>query len=290
MKKFICTSDLHLRVSKPRCRPMDEDWMERQKSVLEQIVNHANKYNCPLYVLGDIFNTINDVDWALMNMAIGAFTSVKEGTFILVGNHDAKWKSLELLYQSPIGVLLQSVKHLREKENAYDFEEEKKSEKKSEWNKEQVELFIHRLVFESKKEMPIDGLGDTAQSLLEEFPGIKTIYAGDTHKGFIYKDKKGRRVVVPGCPIRQTADLLNYTPHILSVEGGEITEIVINDGAIVNDYLIQQAERESRVGVVIESLKNQSGFSLDFIENCHKALLEGELEGDVKKYILGKIG
>jgi hypothetical protein len=211
-----------------------------------------------------------------------------KGTYILAGNHDLKYHSLQLENESPIGVLLNTkgIVRLRDVEDkAFDFGTEKASGPGM--------YFIHRLVFPNAKARPVPDAGITAEELLEEFPEASYIFAGDYHNGFIYEQEE-RVVVVPGTPIRQSADLIDYKPSVFYVSPGTagkvgIEKIRIDDGEVVADYLEEAAARDDRVAGMLEVLKNEKGYTLDFIENCRRAAKNENLPRAVRDYVMERI-
>jgi len=271
--KSIITADLHLRPDRPRCR-IDDDWLGFQEATIKFIVEEANKRNCLLSIIGDVFGKESpNVPNYITAMFLRYMLQVKKGVRLLAGNHDLPYHSWENVNSSSFGIVNSiigdKIKYFDDLGSWAHFNEEPESP-------DQEIQFLHRLVFENLKSLPPNVKACTAQDLLNEFPNAKWIFTGDMHKHFHY-EKKGRHVINPGCIIRQASDFINYKPIIYYVdtEKNIVEEIELPDVNIklVDDsYIKIEEERENRVGAFVEGVKKSGKISLSFIDNINVAL------------------
>ena len=274
--KFICTSDWHIRATRPRCR-VDEDWIETQKKTLNQIAEIAEKNQCNVYCVGDVFNSNSDVSFECIKMIQDFSNRLSESELkfgILAGNHDLPYHNSENLNKSAIGVLLDSwnIDYIRFIENsvsASNFDEQD--------NKESKYVFKHTLVFPDAKSIPPNFDGTTAKELLSEFPKAEWIFTGDYHHSFHY-EKNGRHVVNPGCILRQASDMKDYQPGVYLVDTGknlvEFIPLKDSEKLIDDSYITANDEREERIDSFVSKLKNVKSISLNFTENVENSLSE----------------
>jgi DNA repair exonuclease SbcCD nuclease subunit len=287
MSNFIVTADWHLREKLPRCR-VDEDWLSFQESIIKFIIDKANKMSCDVCIVGDIFDSSN-IPSNVLSMFIKECSKIKNTVYLLAGNHDLQYHSMENIDRSSIGVLKNiSSEHNRIKYGMdfygkwADFNDEIKG-------KESGLLFIHRLVFNNSKSIPPNVQAGTAQDMLDEFPKAKYIFLGDNHGSFIY-EKKGRFVINPGSIYRGEVGQKDYKPSVYYVDTDEgiIEQIFLPDtGPMVEDaYILAENEKEERISAFVEKLKKNEVVELDFMKNIEKALLiNKKLDKEIVKVI-----
>ena len=104
--KAIITADWHLRINKPICRK-DEDWYQTQKENIEYVIHHANKKNCNLIIIGDLFNT-TVVSLKIINLFLKCISKLNNNCYINIGNHDIDYGNISHIDNSGIGVILNS--------------------------------------------------------------------------------------------------------------------------------------------------------------------------------------
>ena len=208
--KAIISSDWHIRADRPRCR-IDENWEETQSSVVEEIINICNKYNCPLIITGDLFDTPN-VPARLIVMLIEQFSKINKKVHFLAGNHEMPYHSIDNVENSAIGILNSLAReHNKIVDGMSEYGEWAYFNSKIKGKKTGL-LFIHRLVFENIKSMPPNVNAITAQDLLKEYPDMKYIFVGDNHGTFHY-EKNGKHVINPGTIIKQSINEKSYRCH-----------------------------------------------------------------------------
>jgi DNA repair exonuclease SbcCD nuclease subunit len=275
MARLLISADDHLTNQKPRCR-LDEDWIGFQESIQKEITEIANKKKAILIKMGDIFDTPN-VPAYIVSMFLHYSTRVKEGTRIIIGNHDLPYHSIDSIKNSSIGIINTVIK-IFGNTNKIKYIDDLGS-----WNNFNCEInnpnqelqFIHRLTFPNKKSMPPNTEACTASDLLLEFPNAKYIFTGDNHHSFHY-EKNGRHVINPGCVNRQASDFIDYQPivYFVDTEKEIIEEIPLSDTApMVDDEYIKNAnEKESRIESFVEKIKSSENFGLSFKDNVNEAI------------------
>lgn len=273
--KAIISSDIHIRPDLPRCR-IDSNWEETQRLMIEEIINIANKYNIPLCIVGDLFDS-GSVPDRLINMLLNEFSKINKKVYFIAGNHDLPYHSITNVNNSSIGILISLLSNHKKIEHGmpcgvwHDFN--------CEILGEGTIFFTHRLVFKSLKSIPPNCTGVTAQQLIDEVTEINSkiqwIFTGDNHKNFHYENN-GIHVVNPGCTIRQSVDEISYKPSVFYVDTEkEIVErIYLSDNAeMVDDsYIKNENERDERIGAFIQGIKKSKKVSLSIIENIDKAI------------------
>lgn len=291
--KAIITADWHLRSTRPRCR-LDDDWMATQLSALKQVSALSKKYDCPVIVVGDIFDTAaSDVSFTLLNMIQDWAAKLSQKLYLIAGNHDLQYHDIVNLKKSALGILLGSA-------NVFDNVEIHSSFEKAAWAYNFGEdrnllsakkgylpeiIFLHRLTFPNLNSIPPNVKASTAADLLKEFPGAQYIFTGDYHRHFII-EKKGRYVINPGCLLRQSANEKEYEPQVVYVdtETNFICTHPIEDNTemVTDEYLRDMEQRENRIDAFVELLKTKGSLTLDFIKNVEARIGENkQLETNV---------
>lgn len=286
MKGIIC-ADLHLREDLPRCRK-DEDWILTQENALKQISNICIQKKCDLYLVGDIFHRSSEhrMVYLIQNLA-RELEKNNLCVLYLCGNHDLKYHSSLNMNESAIGLLKGSrncflIKDYLETENvsASNFDEED--------NKNAEIVFKHILCFPDVKSLPPNVDAMTAKEMLSEFPSARFIFLGDYHKSFCY-EKNGRYVINPGCLLRQASDFKDYNPSVFYVDTDknivESFPIIDREELVDDSYILQEQEKEERIEMFANKLKDTKSMSLDYIENVNNAMIENKLSEELKKTI-----
>lgn len=292
--KFVITADWHLRATRPRCRT-DEDWYATQERALGQIREFANEKRCPVLVVGDIYNSLNDTSFYCIQMVQKMAKLTRMGLYILAGNHDLPYHMTENIERSAVGILLRSNKIKKIKDYFetlhYDFNQDinySASNFDEEDNLDAEVVFKHILCFLDLKSLPpnVDAL--TAKDLLNEFPRAKWIFTGDYHRNFHYENN-GRHVVNPGCLLRQAVDMKDYKPGFYFVDTDEnIVEfhLIIDEEQFVDDsYILREKEKEERIEAFANKVGEVESVSLDYVENVNSAILNSDLSDELKETI-----
>ena len=295
--KAIITADWHLRKDKPRCR-LDTDWIETQRSQIMEVSHYANDYSCPVIIVGDIFNK-SVVPEEITNLFIQFCSTVKKGVYIVAGNHDLPYHSMDNVLDSSIGIILTIASKMNSKYlktldemdgivwNHFGQDFIKKDDC--------TIIALHQLVFESVKDMPPNVEASTAQELLDQYPYANYIFTGDMHKSFHYISSDNRHVVNPGHLNRQTADQINDPiVYFVDTEENIVEELAITDLSelVTDEYLKKEAAREDRIEAFIEKVQSTDSVTLSFIDNIEQAIQKNKktLDEDTLKMIEYLIG
>jgi len=291
MPRLVWSSDWHLVDTIPRCR-LDEDWYGFLDRIMKFIVKTANDKNAILGIGGDLFGRRSpNISSYLLSMFIKNVLQVKKGTRILAGNHDEYFHNFDYISKTSFGVLDAFIKgsdnndklsYIDDLGTWLNFNEDIV-------NPGREIVFIHRLVFNSIKNVPPNVQASTAQDLLNEFPKAKMILTGDNHTSFIYK-KNGRMVINPGSIYRGDVSQKDIVPTIyyIDTEKEIVEEIKIpdNEKMVEDSYIIERDMKENRISAFVEKLRNNESVNLDFLENIENGLLANKkLSKDTVKMI-----
>ena len=274
--KGIFTSDWHLRKDRPRCR-LDKDWMETQAKAVRFIIHEANKRKCPIFHNGDLFNSAK-VDPVVSNMLHRELQALIEKMWIIAGNHDLPFHSWDLVHQASIFPFLSGTTTGNTPSvfpGASNFGTEEREEEI---------MFIHQLVFPGF-DLPPESGGISSRELMRKYPSAKWIFTGDNHNGF-HDHYKGQTLVNPGCMLRQSAALKDYTPVCYFVDTEDaIIEIPIPDDEtlITDEYLQKEEEKEARIEAFIEKIQSKTEITLSFKDNMKLAMENKKLSPETVK-------
>lgn len=286
--KILITADWHIRGDRPRCRT-DENWLESQREDVAAVEKVARKHRVDaVWILGDLFHQPRCATEAV-NMVLGALNSLRNvcPVRILPGNHDLPYHDYGNIHACSLGIVFQAGYSELRTDNGDD--EDGYAElstgqgfrtlyatpfgmEDTEGLKEFVNTFwaTHQLTFETEKDRPIEGIGKTAQDLLDMAPGISVIMTGDYHHGYIYR-KNDRCVITPGCLNIQVADMAGYRPRVYILDTitleAEAVYLEGHRGDIVTDYLETERERDERMEKVLSVIGGTEGATLSFTDN-----------------------
>jgi len=286
--KLIITADWHIRTDRPRCR-VDSDWIGTQKKAVQFVFQQAKKRKAKVCLIGDIFDKAND-HFSILKYLLDWIFSSEIDFYILAGNHDCLYHSIEYMDRSLFGSLFSIAES--EKTNilpmmklgcAFHYGQIEESL----YSGQEI-VFLHELIFsDNEKILPNSGYY-LASDLLITFPGAKWIFTGDNHHSFIY-ERNNRYVINPGCLLRQAADFKNYQPiiYFVDTEIGKIEKINVPDESslIIDEYLEQAKERDERISAFVSSIRDKGEVSLSFRDNLLQRMDEIEEEG-TKEIIL----
>lgn len=252
--RAIITGDWHLRPDIPICR-LDADWIATQKDHVRRIVEAAKQRSCPIYVIGDIFDTPRvppEIEQIIPHILCEYNVQMR----LIPGNHDMKYNAVDYVSRCSIGMLL-CAKNVYELEDTPDIHYE------------------HVLVFKDETDMPPNKKAITAATLLEQYPDKKYIITSDMHRAFHFK-QDGRHVINPGCMNIQAADMLAYETGVWFVDT-DITTIewiaLPDDRSLITaEHNLIKKEKSERISSFIEYLKSDKHHSLDFWETVRHKL------------------
>ena len=298
MSKYIITADWHLRSQRPRCR-LDDDWLETQRNALTLIANEAVEHEADVIVLGDIFDstneTTNEVIGLVQEFAV-LLETMNLKLYILAGNHDLPQHNLENIHRSAFNILIYS-------KNIYHLGQLKINDGKSTMNVSASNfgaddllnadiVFKHILCFPENEKIPPNDEIVKPSELFVQFENAKYIFTGDYHRQFVYAKGKTKKLINPGCLIRQAADMMDYEPVVFCIEfkNGELTYTTLpipdDEKLVTDEYLEKEEERNNRIEAFIERIIENEQVTFDFIENVHNLLKNNKIESEIKNTIL----
>lgn len=295
--KILITADWHIRGDRPRCRT-DEDWLESQREDIRAVVKVARQKRVDaVWILGDLFHQPRCATEAV-NMVLAELNRLRDvcPVRILPGNHDLPYHDFNNLHACSLGIVYNAGYDMLKTDSGD--EDEGFGElalhpgfrtlyatpfgmEDTEGLREFVNDFwaTHQLTFETEKDRPIEGIGKTAQDLLDMAPGVSVIMTGDYHHGYVYRNAD-RCVITPGCLNIQVADMANYRPrvYILETTSLEVEAVYLEGhaGDIVTDYLETERERDERMEKVLSVIGGADGVSLSFTDNLEREIARPE--------------
>lgn len=101
----IMTADTHFSLNKPLARA-EENWLEYQAGMLRQLEQLQVKYQCPIYIAGDVMDRW-DSTAALINMLLAA---MPKEVHAIPGNHDTPHHSYKEITKSAYWTLVEAGK------------------------------------------------------------------------------------------------------------------------------------------------------------------------------------
>jgi DNA repair exonuclease SbcCD nuclease subunit len=257
--------------------------METQRLAIRFVVDKANEIDCNIYFTGDLLDTTRVPD-EIMSMLIEEIHRLCDHLHFcfIAGNHDLPYHNWDNINRSSIGTLWKwAVSPYTLFESIGDsafwvhFGKDPKEKYKTELTGKP--LFIHRLVFPTKKSMPPNVNGITAGNLLKEYPGIDYICIGDYHRAYDYEEN-GRHVINPGTLLRQDAGELDYETGFYFVDTDkdiiEFIRIPDPDDLVTDRYLEIAEERNDRIAAFVESVESSGKITLSFEDNVKSWLAE----------------
>ena len=314
--RLVITADWHLREDMPICRN-DADWMDVQRGAMKFVIDFANEKKASVAIVGDLFHR-SHVHPSVVSMfleEVGRYFVEGGGVYLLAGQHDLPYHSLENISKSSFGNLWALIQRHRfdRVKGAYidfhlgDLEEigtrlhfgELRVDRPREHSDDCAVtlgggacdcpyqpthfVFIHQLAFKSKKDMPPTDEGMLAEDLAAMFPEARIIALGDNHRHFMWETHTKERdqvILNPGCLVRQSADLIDYESGFYYVDEEQIDFVVVPDsGTVSNAHLVREQERDDRIEAFVSTLEKGQEVSLDFVQNLRSKM--GQLEKPV---------
>lgn len=304
--KVLLTADWHIRGDRPRCRT-DENWLESQREDIMAVGHVAREHHvAAVWILGDLFHQPRCATEAV-NMILEELNKLRDvcPVRILPGNHDLPYHDFDNLHACSLGIVYNAGYEMLETdtgdEMASSFGELAchsgfRTLYATPFGREDMEglrVFnndiwaTHQLTFPSDKDRPVEGVGVTADDLLEAAPNVRVILTGDYHHGYI-RNQGNRRVITPGCLNIQAADMVDYKPrvYLLDTDTLEAETVYLEGhrGDIVTDYLVTEKERDERMEKVLSVIGGAEGVSLSFPDNLEREIAKPEYKNAQRVY------
>lgn len=271
----ILTADWHLRESVPKCRT-DDFWAAQWRKV-SAIRELQEKYGCPVYHSGDLFDHWKPSPYLLSE----TMKYLPEHFNTCLGNHDLPQHSIELYNKSGVytlltaGVLMIVGDHWgQELSIQYPFS--------------LSELGIwHVMTYQGKAPWP--GCTDlSARQILEKYPQFDLILTGHNHKTFV-EEMDGRLLVNPGSLTRQSADQEFHMPCVFLWDAEKNTVqpyyLPCERDVVSREHLEVQEQRESRISAFVEKLDGEWKAGIRFEDNMERAMAANEIKEPVKQIV-----
>ena len=269
----ILTSDWHLREDCPVCRT--DNWHKAMKRSLRFIEKLRKKYDCPIYLAGDLLHTAKISPyfetWCINNLP--------EDIIMIPGQHDLPYHSIDRFEQSSLAVLelfgAVKVKKTKFKEIC-DF---------GDWG------MMHKLTWKDERPFP-NCQADSAKKLLAKHSTYQLVLTGDNHQTFV-ETVDDRHLVNCGSLFRQTADQINHQPCIYLWWKGtnRIRKVYmpIEKDAVSREHLDVKQENDRRIDeFASELLIEKDGkikSSINFMDNLKQLIDANDVDEKTEQKI-----
>jgi DNA repair exonuclease SbcCD nuclease subunit len=279
---------------------LDDDWLETQRTALAHVAEYAKNFEADVVAVGDIFHSTNETTNEVIGLVQEFALTLKEKNlklFILAGNHDLPQHNIENINRSAFNILLNSknIFHLNQlKINDGKFEYDTSTISAADFgadeNTDAEFVFKHVLCFPENERIPPSDKIVKPSELFMQFKNAKYIFVGDYHRQFVFNKGKTKKLLNPGCLLRQAADMIDYEPSVLffDFETGAHTVCPIPDDEklVTDEYLEREERRNSRIEAFIERIKENKQVTFDFIENVLNFMKSNEIKEEIKDVIL----
>lgn len=286
MKKYIFTSDWHIRSNAPICRK--DNFFDMQKKTLQFIVDLAIDENASIVIAGDIFDKARpEHSQELEVFLIDMFQNCN--VFFIAGNHDLPYHQFDWFDRSSLGVLSR-----QQNWNILTHPDTKNlglcgfSYGQKIINESPITI-MHRYCEKEKLPFYIEN-GITAIDICERYHS-KIFVIGDNHHRFVYENQKtGQKVFNTGCITRQTVSMIDYQPAVIlyDVEAHTYNEIFLpdNDPNVIDiAHIIEKKERNERIEEFLAKLNEKKSLDIDFIQNLRIFLKTNKIPNKIKDKI-----
>jgi DNA repair exonuclease SbcCD nuclease subunit len=261
----VACADLHITSNKPKYRK-DKDYLRTGLDKFNQIIDFANKKNCPVICAGDLFDHYS-VSHTVVNMILDCLKNLKNEFYLILGQHDVPYHNFNVL-KSPIGTLLRAnrVVLLNNKwtDGLYgmNFGDEKIIHPKS---KDSI-LVIHTPITEFNPPFYMKDAISADTALNKKFIEFKAIISGDFHHAFILQNRN-RMLINCGSMMRKNLDQMDVIPSCwyFDTKKGIIIQKELNVKPKEDVFNLQLANKEkidktvfsTDMKQLIETLKKQ---------------------------------
>lgn len=279
---LILSADWHImeKTKQPVCRT--DNYWKTQWDKVNQILELQEKYDCPIELAGDFFETWK-ASPELINKCISVFFG-KE-IYTIIGNHDAPQHNTELMHKSAWQTLLLSSCFMYSK-NQLDWETKLEKAKYKIFRKKRVKrkiVIAHIMAWQGKMPWPRCTDPHVGQ-IFGMFPDADLIVTGHNHKTFIAK--KGKQLLVnPGSLTRHKADQIDHKPCVFLWDAGKNKIkrhfLKIKKDVISREHIDVKKEKDKRIDAFISKLKKSNDIDLSFENSLKKALQQNK---SLKKY------
>lgn len=291
----IFTSDWHITSFIPACRK--DDYFKTQCRKIWFVLNLAVQHKCPVFIAGDIGDKAQWKNWLLAKiMTLGKLLPHRVEIYAIAGQHDLPYHNLDLIKESGLWVLNEAgfLTVLNEPKDfgdfiihPYHFGEDLI------WrsNRKRTVALVHRFVYQIKDREWETETGDSARSLLREFPCYDLIVSGDNHIPF-WIDEGENIFLNCGSLMRDTISQVYHKPavYLWNAKNNIIQKVFVPIEKDVFDVSVQDFKYEKEeIELFVRNLHSAEGFKLSFKSNLQKFFSKNDkkITKTVKNKILG---
>ena len=295
--KLLLMGDSQIRDDIPICRT--DDYQAEMVRKFKWIIQLAIKENVDAIVhSGDLFDRGRPVQSQLLEiMLIESLKILKEyyiPFYIIPGNHDLPYHSMDHITRSSLGVIFSSdcIHQLTNSYTKIGFHGricgfpwgegiQHNDKVRKDFSDTKVVVW-HGMVTHNEL---VPGALD-ATKLLKDFPEYDLIVTGHNHQKFTV-EHEGRHLVNPGSMMRENIDQIDFEPAVWIYDNGVVFEhlIPIVKGVISRDHKQKTEERDEKIRVFIEKMREDYTVGLDFRKNMETYLLKNPVSKDVENLI-----
>ena len=282
----IQTGDLHLTDLKPKARVDEEDWLGVQMEKLQWMKRLCEEHKVPLIVGGDVFDKTT-LTFSFLNKLKNCFP---EDSYCLLGNHDEVGNNTQAYEKSVwyTGALMGLYTGIYDAEMrafgdvSFGFipatnTEEEFLEFAHKVGSSDV-IVMHRFIFGDDSKVFNSELYKThcIDYYRELFPKASVIIGSDNHRSII--DEKARPYIYNcGMPIRDNADLVDYSPVVFFLYDNMTcvpVSVPIENDKITDRHIRKEKEEKEKNKAFIRTLQEASDIRLSFVDNLRRRLKE----------------
>jgi DNA repair exonuclease SbcCD nuclease subunit len=265
----IFCADIHLSLNAPIWRSAEPDWFAAMKRPLDELNQLEEKYRCPIFCAGDIFDKWNSPP-ELINFAI---ENLPEDIICIPGQHDLPLHNYSDIKKSAYWTLVKAGVI-----NNMNFGEEEWREenipKLALWgfpygssvqaiNKRNFKRITVAIAHEYKWIKGCNYMGTSKDQNISKIKttklGYDIIVYGDNHKGFSSCFTDGTQIFNCGSLMRRNSDQLDYKPQV---------GLLYDDGTVKPHYL--DTSEDKHLDVERKTLGEDSLNMRDFIKELEK--------------------
>lgn len=273
----ILTGDWHLREDQPTCRT--DDFWDAQWRKVAYIQELQQKYQCPVYHAGDLFDHWKSSPYLLST----ALKYLPNKFCTIFGNHDLPNHNLELYYKSGVEVLSRANK-LEILPGAHWGSVPK--QESFLFNNRKV-LVWHVMTWTGEKPWP--GCEDwSAKEILKQYPDFDLIITGHNHKSFV-EEYEGRLLVNPGSLTRMSADQIDHEPcvYFWYENDNSVEKVTLPYGkeVISREHIEKKQQKDERIQAFVDKLNTDWTVEVSFKHNLEQFLKANTINSQTEQII-----
>ena len=274
----LLTGDWHLREDTPICRT--DNYWEAQWRKVKFISELQQKYQCPVYHSGDLFDY-----WKPSPHLISAcLRSLPEQFITVYGNHDLPQNSYESRFRSGVFTLAMAgvIELLITGHWNCDLP-------LGSFEIEPDRIFGMQHIMTWKSEKPWPGCIDpNAEELLDAYPEIDLMLVGHNHKTFI-EQVEDRLLVNPGSLMRMAADQEDHEPCVFLwyAKSNTVEKVTLpyEEGVISREHIEKKEQKDERIQAFVQKLNTDWTTEVSFESNLEQFFKTNRISKTVENII-----